>query len=71
MQQNRTIRRIKAMVLVTVAATGGMMFSSCGLVDFRQSAVAGTQAFATSYVAAFWNSLVPAAGSLFGADDGT
>ncbi len=69
-QRNRLIQRIKATLLLTVAATGGMMFSSCGLVDLRQSAIAGTQAFATGYVAAFWNSIIPATGTLLGADDG-
>lgn len=69
MQRNRMIQRVKATLLVTVVATGGTLFSSCGLVDLRQSAVAGTQAFAQGYVAAFWNSIVPAADTLVGTDD--
>ena len=70
MQRNRMIRRIKATLLVTIAATGGTMFSSCGFADLRQSAAAGTQAFAQSYVAEFLASVVPSAASLLGTDDG-
>ncbi len=68
-QRNRMIRRVKATLLVALAATGSTMFSACGAVDFRQSAVAGTQLFFTGYVTALWNSIVPPAGSLLGEDD--
>ncbi|MCH7839834.1 MAG: hypothetical protein IID38_06330 [Planctomycetes bacterium] len=71
MQRNRMIRRMKATLLVTVAATGGTMFSSCGLADLQNSAIAGTQVFAQSYVADLLATFVPSAASLLGNDDGT
>lgn len=69
-QRNRMIQRIKATLLVTVAATGGTMFSACGIADLRQSAIAGTQAFAQGYVVDFLASVVPSAASLLDGDDG-
>ena len=69
MPRNRMINRFKATLFVVVAATGGTMFSGCGAVSLRDAVLNGTQAFATSYVAAFWDSIVPEAGSVIGGDD--
>ena len=68
MQRNRMIRRIKATLLVTVAAAGGTTLSACNIVNVADAVTNGTQAFATGYVAAFWDSIVPPAGSLVGGD---
>ena len=70
MQRKRLIHRIKATLLLTVATTGGTMFAGCNLVNLRDAVVNGTQGFATGYVAAAWNAIVPPAGSLIdGGDD--
>ena len=69
MQRNRMIQRIKATLLVTVAAAGGTMFSSCGLTDVRNSVLAGTQIFTQGYVVDLFAAYVPSAASLVDADD--
>ena len=63
-----------ATLLVTVAVTGGTMFQSCGLADWRNTVIAGTQGFAQSYVASFFAAFIPSPESLLAtgddADDG-
>ena len=68
-RRNRMIQRTKTTLLVTLAATGGMMFSSCGVTALRDSALAGTQAFAQSYVVDLFTAFVPAADTLLAEED--
>jgi len=67
-QRNQPIKRIKATLLVTLAATGGAMFASCGGLNLQDSIAAGTSTFVQGFVADFLADTVPAPSGLLGGE---
>lgn len=59
MLQTRFVHRIKAVLLTTMVVAGGTMFTSCGILDLRNTVIAGTQTFLQNYVAGFLTTLIP------------